>query len=471
MEIVNDIEQVKESLLERKDNQEENYVVTEKTVLLNKKAVKITQIDPILEYLDNFRSEFINTLYQDTVLKILSYGEWWYSIKKKVYDEERFRRKFRLQDIQSPVISRELLSSTVQILELVTVNPTVNVNFTDIQCAVCILCALKQALSPNSVIKTFEEELLNVPMLLQLLLTEIYTYNKSENVYGNYMFNDNPNIKLYTPERNKKYTNGTFDTNTLIKILYRAEALRRLPGDLISLEAEASLPITLQPDFLFRVTAQLLGPFPHRVPIFVQEQYYLRAGLLAIASLLYMSQILDSETVFAADQKKFDISIFLHTESKASEPAFEARNIKNFKFLWENYVVPTYKENSAVTTSSLFPGLVLLGIHAGILNNWVEPGHVASRNKKGAVSLHFSRKQPVLTYLLVHNTAPRRPVDTLIAHDEALFCFEYGINTLLNQNLLKINTMKICKRWFNVENIYELCYFFVLGFLPVEVII
>lgn len=434
-------------------------------------TVKIVNTDPAFAFQDSFRREFLTTLYTESS-KIYTFGEWYFRLKRMFYDEDRYRRKFKIQNNDTPNISFELLQGILDTVELVTVNPATGAVLTDLQSAMCIMWAFYTTVRPDVEIPPLAEAIRTVPLILTLLIREIRNSNQGFNLMGAYGFNDK-NLVFYTPQK-QRYDVNTFKDNSILQILYRVNAIQHLPSDFIGANMRANLDVDLNEDWLFRVTTTLLrNSNIKKIPIFSHEQYYLRAGLYTVAALIFIQQILDSESMFNVDShRRFDISLFTHDRAPTYEVNYvPGDNIKNFEYLWEKYVIPTYlRDPSNTTVSTLFPGVVLLGIHVSELNGWLGPGHVI-KHQSNVVSLKSDKIRPLYNYLLLHHGTPRQIIETLKTHDQALFYFENGINILLNKPLMKEYVFKLTQRHFNAGDIYELCYFFVLGFLPLEFIV
>nr|ADK70794.1 DNA packaging protein 2 [Elephant endotheliotropic herpesvirus 1A]QOE74715.1 DNA packaging protein 2 [Elephant endotheliotropic herpesvirus 1A] len=438
------------------------------------KTVTITMADKPFEYRDSFRDEFIATMYNAT-LRSYTMGDWYSKLKQKIYDEERYRRRFKVTHPESPAISYELVCGQVQILDLVTVYPTTDIVITDIQSAICILWTLYNGILNTTLdlSVTFEEVFEKVPGMLDVLEAEIKKENGNTTLFGTYSFADNEDIVFYNPPKDKRYSPRTFENNVIVRLLYRLRCIQNMPNDPLGAAAQSNLGIGWDEDRLFRVCRKLLTGIVQDVPIFLHKQYYLRSGCTCISALLYVKCFLDSTSVFSPSDRKFSLDTFLpnaNTYVDASD--YRGRNIKNFSFLWKKYVTQLYKDRPSITFSGIFPGAVLFSIAYSVSNNWLGPGHVQRPHPNArTVKLQLLHNQPLYSYLWVQHRVPRHPLEVLKAHDRALFYFEYGIHLLLNQPISFTTHRNTLKRQFNVTDVYELCYFFVLGFVPVELII
>ncbi|UVZ35258.1 DNA packaging protein 2 [Elephant endotheliotropic herpesvirus 5B] len=440
---------------------------------LQEKTVTITMADKPFEYRESFRDEFVATVY-NAALRSYTMGDWYSTLKRRIYDEERYRRRFKVTHPESPAISYELLCGQLQVLDLVTVYPTTDVTLTDLQCSICIMWTLYSTVSHATLNLnvTFEEVFEQVPVMLEVLETEIKRENGNNTLFGTYSFHDNEDIVFYNPPKDTRYAPRTFDNNILVRILYRLRCIQNMPNDHLGAAAQANLGMGWDEDKLFRVCRKLLIGIVNDSPIFMHKQYYLRCGCTCISALLYVKSFLDSMSVFVSADRKFSLNTFLaNANTYVDTGDYRGRNIKNFAFLWKNYVIPLYKDKPTVTFSGIFPGAVLWAVYYSVSNNWLGPGHVQKPHPNArTVKLQLIRNQPLYNYLSAQYRVPRHPLDVLKAHDRALFYFEYGIHLLLNQPINFITHRNNLKRQFNVNDIYELCYFFVLGFVPLELI-
>ncbi|UVZ34384.1 DNA packaging protein 2 [Elephant endotheliotropic herpesvirus 3B] len=437
------------------------------------KTVSITMADRPFEYRDNFRDEFVHTIYNSS-LRSYSLGDFYWLLKKRVCDEDRYRRRFKATHPESPAISYELVTGQLQVLDLVTVYPTTDVTLTDVQCAICILwtvysTVLHTTLDLNV---TFDEVFAKVPLMLDLLESELKKDNGTNGLFGDYAYADAEDVTFYNPPKDARYPARTFDKNVLVRLLHRLRCIQNMPNDYVGAAASANLGTGWEEDRLYRVCRKLLQHVTDDVPPFVHKQYYLRCGCTCVAALLYVKCLIDSMSVFAAADRKFALSAFLPTAGTYVESDYRGRNIKNFAYIWKNYVTPVYKDRPEVSFSGLFPGAALFAISHAVANNWLGPGH-SKKPHPGArtIKLQLLRNDPLYNYLATYYQVPRNPLEVLKAHDRALFYFEYGIYLLLNQPITFITHKNTLKRLFNVHDAYELCYFFVIGFIPLEFII
>lgn len=388
-------------------------------------------------------------------------------------------------------------------VEQITVYPAHDAVLTDLEVAVCLLAAYRAALESRAESSgSVENCLLGCSRTLKSLAddvaAEIPPVSGGISSFSSFFaYRDPPGMKFYAPvQQARRYAPGTFDEHALVTVLIRRGVIVNLPGSarLVSRDVSERMSGTARDDLLALWTLRLFGQrFGASVPVIVGEQNYLRSGLTALVALLLLWKVLNSESVFVAGRAgRFSLKdVFPDgigggnvdgddpssssdlSSTDVGEEGFSAKNVKNFEFLIERYVVPWYARDPTVTVSQLFPGLVLLAYCESHRGGWdlarrsVDP---ADGTGGGSSALHVqpSKVNPLLDYMMLQaSAASDRDVERLAAHDYALFHCENGLGRFLSTTLPRHRVLAIGGQFFNVQSVYDCLYFFVLGFLPV----
>lgn len=460
-------------------------------------------MDPPITFVNDFRGEVVDTLYNVGQTWTFSFGSWYYRQKRWFFNQSRWRRVYHLTQIENLAVSQELLMGVLNAVEQITVYPAHDVGLSDLEVAVCILAAYRAALEPRADLSgSVEGFLVDCSRILKSLADDIVsamppssggsTATSSSSSF--FVYRDPPGMKFYAPvHQGRRYAPGTFDEHILVAVLIRRGVIASLPGSsrLLSRDVSERMTGSAKDDLLALWTLRLFGQrFGTSVPVIVTEQHYLRSGLTALTALLLLWKVLNSESVFVAgragrfslkdvfpdgigagDGDGADVSV--SSSSAVGEEGFSARTVKNFEFLIERYVVPWYSRDPTVTLSQLFPGLVLLAYCESHRGGWdLARRSVDSVDGTGSTSsaLHVqpSRVNPLLDYMMLQSTASSdRDTERLAAHDYALFHCENGLSRFLSTTLPRHRVLAVGGQFFNVQSVYDCLYFFVLGFLPV----
>ncbi|ADD10449.1 pyruvoyl decarboxylase-like protein [Murid betaherpesvirus 1] len=466
----------------------------------------VTPNDPPISYSTDFRGELVETIFNVSQAWTFSFGSWYYRLKRWLYNQPRWRRVYRLTQIESLSVSQELLMGVLNAVEQVTVYPGHDTVVSDLEVAACLLAAYQAALDPRAAVPTTVEGVLrDSGRVLRALSDDIAAEIARRPSGGNaFAYKDPPGLRFYAPvQQGRRYAAGTFDENALVAVLLRRGAIAQVPGGATGVAAAASggpgssaaaavasrevmsrLSGAVSDDVLALWTLRLFGKrLSGVVPNLLQEQHYLRSGLTAVLCLLFLWKLLNSESVFSGRAGKFslrDVFPDLCGGRDAPPPVereegFAGGCVKNFEFMMERYVVPWYSRDPAVTVSQLWPGLVLLLYCESHRSGWDlsrRPFEHATADgvssAAGVLHVQASRFNPLVDYMLLQQTAaPDKDVDRLAAHDFALFHCENGIGRLLSITLPKHRVLTLGQQFFNLQNVYDSMYFFVLGFLPV----
>lgn len=133
------------------------------------------------------------------------------------------------------------------------------------------------------------------------------------------------------------------------------------------------------------------------------------------------------------------------------------------------YIGPWYARDPAVTLSQLFPGLALLAVTESVRSGW-DPSRredsAGGGDGGGAVLMQLSKSNPVADYMFAQSSKQYGDLRRLEVHDALLFHYEHGLGRLLSVTLPRHRVSTLGSSLFNVNDIYELLYFLVLGFLP-----
>ncbi|AGT99242.1 portal capping protein [Suid betaherpesvirus 2] len=438
----------------------------------------ITQIDPHIEYVHDFRGEIIFTFFSDVHAWSYTMGPWYYKIKQYLFYESKWKRRLKIVNVESLSISQELLTALINAAEKVTYYPSYDVMISDLEAAACILISYYSVFACNVDLEDVRDAGDVFPLLsaiFKFLADDIVMEQSVGDDSINFGFDDPEGIRFYTPiNRGKHYHKGTFDNNILMRIFLRREVFGHLPRETTHLHSDLigdrmfGAPVE---DRLLYWTKRFWGPkMGHNIPNFVQDQHYLRSGITAIQSMFLLWKVLNSESVFGAKKGKFFLSmIFSNVDaSTISEVDFQSRDIRNFEYLVENYVTPVYRSDSETTISKLFPGLVLLMVNESISTGW-EPGGKQKNRRVNILHVRSSTQNPIVEYMFSQISSNYTDIMRLEVHDKCLFHFEHGLNELLLLSLPKNRMLSVSSSLFNVRDIYEFLYFLVLGFLPIPI--
>nr|APO39189.1 DNA packaging tegument protein UL25 [Human betaherpesvirus 6A] len=436
--------------------------------------VAITPLDPFIRFTDDFRGEMINTFFNNAHMWNFTFGSWFYKLKRVFYNEPGLRRAFKLTNVDSLTISKELLAVTVNALEQATVYPIFGSEMSDLEAALCILAAFYSTYENSQIDErtTLVDVITLLPVIFRLLGSEI-TALKNVSPSGTYFgFNDPSCMKFFVPMRKgKHYAENTFGNHVLIKMLLGRGVMQKIPGEKISqnFDVEARLHGAIKNDVLVYWTYQLMRPkLGNNVPIFIHDQHYLRSGLVAIESLFLLWRILNSESLFNKRVGKFLLtSVFPQLENvDFAENNFEAGNIQNFEYLMHHYVVPMYNLQNDISISTLFPGLVAVCVNESVRLGWE---HKCAGAPSDAVQVQ-SKENPFVEYIRAQ-MEQQADVAILEKHDCILFHLENGLNITLSFTLPRQRLFAMASSLFNVNDTYDFIYFLVLGFLPIPAVI
>nr|WEG69903.1 DNA packaging tegument protein UL25 [Mastomys natalensis cytomegalovirus 3]WEG70323.1 DNA packaging tegument protein UL25 [Mastomys natalensis cytomegalovirus 3]WEG70463.1 DNA packaging tegument protein UL25 [Mastomys natalensis cytomegalovirus 3]WEG70603.1 DNA packaging tegument protein UL25 [Mastomys natalensis cytomegalovirus 3]WEG70883.1 DNA packaging tegument protein UL25 [Mastomys natalensis cytomegalovirus 3] len=440
----------------------------------------ITVVDPPITFSNDFRGELVDTLFGVSQAWTFSFGSWYYRLKRWLYNQPRWRRVYRLTQIENLAVSQELLMGVLNAVEQVTVYPAHDSVLSDIEVATCIIAAYQASVDPSLDVPVSVEGILaNCSRTLKMIYDDVFAETGMSG--GNmFAYKDPPGLRFYAPvQQGRRYASGTFDENAIVAAMFRRGALAHLPGSCktVTREVMDRLSGAAHDDMLTLWALRLFGKrLGTVVPVITLEQHYLRSGLTAVMCLLVLWKVLNSESFFSRRNGRFSLKdIFpdgIGSDSSADvEEGFSSGCIKNFEFMMERYVVPWYARDSSVTASQLWPGLMLLAYCDSQRSGWDLSRRSIEPSDAGVtVALHVqpSKANPLVDYMLLqHTAAPEKDVDRLAAHDYSLFHCENGLGKLLSINLPKHRMLTIGTHYFNLQNAYDCTYFFVLGFLPI----
>ncbi|AAF99167.1 pR77 [rat cytomegalovirus strain Maastricht] len=460
----------------------------------------IAAVDPPITFVHDFRGEVVDTLYNVGQTWTFSFGAWYYRQKRWFFNQHRWRRTYRLTQLENLAVSQELLMGVLNAVEQLTVYPAHDAALTDLEVAVVLLAAYRAALEPRSERSGSVDGLLldcsrTLRSLADDVAAEVPPAPGAAHATSFFAYRDPPGMRFYAPvQQGRRYAPGTFDEHVLVAVLIRRGVISSLPGSsrLVSRDVSERMTGTARDDLVALWTFRLFGHrFGGPAPVIVSEQHYLRSGLTALAALLLLWKVLNSESVFVAGRAgRFSLKdVFPEglgagdgegggpsassPSGVVGEEGFSARNVKNFEFLIERYVVPWYAREPAVTVSQLFPGLLLLAYCESHRAGWDlarRSADPAGASGGGSSALHVqpSKVNPLLEYMMLQATAASdRDVERLAAHDYALFHCENGLGRFLSAALPRHRVLAVGGQLFNVQSVYDCLYFFVLGFLPV----
>lgn len=450
--------------------------------------LSIAACDPPIAFEHDFRGELIDTVFGRAGAWTFSLGAWYYKLKRWLYVHPQWKKAYRISQVDSLSISRELLVAVVGAIENVTVYPTFDCVISDLEAGLCLLAAYRGSVAESSSeveYGDFDSVIADLPRILRALADDLSNEIRSRgstaptaNLYG---FRDPPNLRYYIPVQNgRHYAPGTFDEHVLAGMFVRRGVVLRLGGHGGCVDAVVNERVTGQArgDPLLLWTRRFL----HRrlgdaVPVLVHEQQYLRSGLTTVCALLLLWKVLNAESVFGSRRGNFRLTDVLgddYPRESETEDDFVSGSVKNFEFLFERYVRPWYARDAAVTVSQLFPGLVLLCCADSVRSGWdlksrSVPG--GSRDGTGAViAVQSSRSDPVIEYMLSQLPGHRDDMRRLEAHDAVLFHFENGLGRMLSLHLPRHRLMALAGSLFGVADAYEVLYFTVFGFLPTAMV-
>ncbi|AFX83392.1 E77 [Murid betaherpesvirus 8] len=444
-------------------------------------VVWIVACDPPISFSEDFRGELVDTLFNVSQTWTFSFGSWYYRLKRWLYNQPRWRRVYRLTQIESLSVSQELLMGVLNATEQITVYPGHDAVLSDLEVAVCIMAAYQTALDPLSDMSASVEGVLRGCSRILRSMVDDLSAEVSVGVENAFSYRDPSGMRFYTPmSQGRKYAAGTFDENAIVSVLFRKGALSHLPGSskVVSKDVMDRLSGVAHDDFLTLWALRLFGKrLGTVVPVITAEQHYLRSGITALLCLILLWKVLNSESVFSGRQGKFslkDVFPDAFGENKCAseiEEGFCGADIKNFEFMIERYVLPWYSRNPSVTISQLWPGLILLAYSESHRSGWDISRKVSDATESGvsaALHVQISKANPLVEYMMLQsNAAPDKDVERLAAHDYALFHCENGIGRLLSVTLPKHRVLVLGTQLFNLQTVYDVIYFFVLGFLPV----
>ncbi|AEV80773.1 DNA packaging tegument protein UL25 [Aotine betaherpesvirus 1] len=442
--------------------------------------VAIAQNDPAICFHRDFRGELINTMFENSSTWNFSFGVWYYRLKRSLYTHPRWKRVYHLMQMESFSISQELLIATVGALENVTVYPAYDCALSDLEAAACLLAAYGHQVwegrdAPDSVVGVLQ----NLPYILGKLSEDVnreVTNWKDPATTNFFAYRDSPDMRYYVPMSNgRRYATGTFSRHVLARILSQRNVIQRL------MDQDAQASATAQERVLGQVTDEstltmwtrklLSHRLGREVPIFLHEQQYLRSGLTCIETLLLLWKIVNAESVFSSRQRKFSLIDIIGNDLGApkatSEAGYTGTNIRNFEFLIEHYVIPWYRWDPMVTVSQLFPGIVLLAITESVRSGWdpTQRDEVKSTDN-GAITVQMTKVNPIADFMFAQTSKQYTTLKRLELHDTLLFHYENGLGKVLSVSLPRHRVFCLGSSLFNVNDIYECLYFFVLGFLP-----
>ncbi|AAM00716.1 DNA packaging tegument protein UL25 [Panine betaherpesvirus 2] len=456
----------------------------------------ITQNDPFIRFHTDFRGELVSTMFENASTWTFSFGIWYYRLKRGLYTQPRWKRVYHLAQMENFSISQELLLGVVNALESVTVYPAYDCVLSDLEAAMCLLAAYGHALwdgrdPPDSVAGVMAELPQLLPRLADDVSREIAAWEGP--VTGNYYaYRDPPEMRYYMPlSGGRHYHPGTFDRHVLVRLFHKRAVLQHLPGYEAQTAAvvQERLSGQVRDDVLSLWTRRLLAAKMGReVPVFVHEQQYLRSGLTCITGLLLLWKIANSDSVFAPRSGKFTLSDLLGQDAGGlpggraggEEEGYGGRRgrVRNFEFLVQYYLTPWYARDQTLTFSQLFPGLALMAVTESVRSGW-DPsrrddhqreedavGLGLGGNGGGALLMQLSRVNPVAEYMFAQSSKQYGDLRRLEVHDALLFHYEHGLGRLSSVALPRHRVSILGSSLFNVNDIYELLYFLVLGFLP-----
>ncbi|AEV80928.1 DNA packaging tegument protein UL25 [Saimiriine betaherpesvirus 4] len=442
--------------------------------------VGITQNDPTICFHRDFRGELIGTMFENSSTWTFSFGVWYYRLKRSLYTQPRWKRVFRLMQMESFSISQELLVATVGALENVTVYPAYDCALSDLEAAACLLAAYGHQVwegrdAPDSVIGVLQ----NLPYILNRLSEEIHREmaNWKESVTTNfYSYQDSPDMRYYVPmSGGRRYASGTFGRHILVRIFTHRNVLQRLAGSEAQVSAVVQERISGQAVDESTLTMWTRKLLSHRlgreVPIFLHEQQYLRSGLTCIETLLLLWKIVNSESVFVSRKRRFSLTDIIGSDLGAPkatvDPGYTGSNVRNFEYLVEQYIIPWYQWDPTVTASQLFPGVVLLAITESVRSGWdpLQREDVKTMDG-GAITVQATKINPIADFMFAQSSKQYSALKRLELHDTLLFHYENGVGKVLSVSLPRHRVFCLGSSLFNVNDIYECIYFFVLGFLP-----
>ncbi len=442
----------------------------------------ITKNDPFIRFHTDFRGELVNTMFENASTWTFTFGVWYYRLKRSLYTQPRWKKTFRLAQMENFSISQELLIGAVNALENVTVYPAYDCVVSDLEAAMCLLAAYGQNhWDGRDLPSSIQAVLTELPHLLHKLSDEvsreIATWEGAPTV-NYYAYRDPADLKYYMPlSSGRHYSPGTFDQNVLVRVLHRRQVIQHLPG----YEAQTATMVQerlsgqMSDDSLTLWCRRLLASKVGRdVPIFVHEQQYLRSGITCVATLLLIWKVVNSESVFAPRSGKFTLADILGHDafprSSQDDGGYGYGNrVRNFEFLLEHYIIPWYTRDSTVTISQLFPGMALLAITESVRSGW-DPsrrGDSQAGDSGGTVLMQISKVNPVADFMFAQSSKQYGDLKRLELHDALLFHYEHGLGRLLSVALPRLRVFALGTALFNVNDIYECIYFLVLGFLPV----
>ncbi|AAM22119.1 tegument protein [Suid gammaherpesvirus 3] len=412
-------------------------------------TVTLVPGDSGFTFVKNLREEFIASLYTSPNIWLPSYGPWFASMTANAMQRRVFPKELKGSTNLKNSTSLKLM---VEILNTVA---SINVDVYSDERHMSDLCAgltiinayfCKTTLSPYP--KTIQDLLDNLGLKIDHLIGDL----KKLSPPGNFKFTTtNLQRTSIAPVANEaKYSRDFFSGHKIYNILLKSNVI-------FSLDRTRVPGLTDGLDVIYAITSTI---FSENIPPFIAYQFNLRIGIKAVEYLILIYLILNNAQISIPENRRLNLRTLLgsmFTQGDLKQTVFKKGQI--FSFLVTNYIYPMLQFYPNISTSELFPGLVLVALETGDMIN-VDP-------EKHFVNL-AGVKYNKLFNVINQKISFKDPRELLMARAELRLSLEDGLASILSSVSPITIISDIIKTQFGGNDDYDRLYFLVFACLPVS---
>nr|AEL29763.1 hypothetical protein [Bovine gammaherpesvirus 4] len=436
--------EIKQTKIQSGDSQQGGKVYT----------IYIVPTDPGFTVEDDFRLEFLASLYTQQNQWLPSFGPWYAALTDNAMQRRVFPRELRGNINFQNSTSLKLMTEVLSILTSSTTDFFSDIrHLSDTNAALCIIngyyCHKKMAPVPTSI----DELLHDLDDKLSYLITDLK--NKTSTTGFKFTYPDTKQKHTLAPlVKDSAYQENFFTHHGIYELLAQAGML------FSNKHKDANHPST---DIIYTITNSIFG---QDIPPFGGYQWNLRVGLKALEFFIISYLLLESAQISITSRanRRLNIQALLGSKfqkpTQVVNPLFKKNQV--FSFLIENYLKPIMKHDPNTPVSFLFPGVSLLAIES----HFSSTSSVTPVNQ--LINLSSNRFREI--FEMLNQKFTFKDSNAMIqARTSLRLLIEDGLGTLLAKQSPKTTAQEIIKTQFGGGDDYDRTYFLVLGFLPVTV--
>ncbi|AAO12323.1 tegument protein [Porcine lymphotropic herpesvirus 3] len=413
-------------------------------------TIMIAPGDSGFTFVKNLREEFLASLYTSPNIWLPSYGPWYASMTANAMQRRVFPKELRGS------INFKHSTSLKLMTEVLNTVASANVDFytderhlSDFCAGLTIINAYFCKRTSASIPRDVSGLLENLGSKIDLLITDL----KNLAPAGNFKFTIASNLHktVIAPLGNdSKYSKDFFTGHKLYNLLLKSNVIF-MPDRIHTPGAVDGL------DLMYAITSTI---FSENIPPFLSYQFNLRIGIKAAEYMIIVYLILSNAQISIPDNRRLNLLTLLGS-------SFSQRDLKQtifkkgqlFSFLVNQYVLPMLKFNPNISTSELFPGLVLVALETGDI--------LSSDPERHFVNLAGTKYNKIFN-IINHKMLFKDARELLRVKAELRVSLEEGLASIMSSVSPITTVSDVIKTQFGGGDDYDRLYFLVFACLPVS---